>query len=268
MASAPKFNPRDLTYDANGIPVLRPSQIEAVAMGLLEFHCPLVLRQPSSTPVLGIIDKLRSRTNLKYEMRDLGSYKGLKVLGCIDLRTNTLSLDTILTGERRMSLLFTAAHEIGHWVLHRYNYKNWKLNEGEKTGALIDDEKTLRRLSQKTPREWLEYQANVFASCLVMPRTMFTRALSEQQAQMGIVPAKRGDVFLTKENYSQRDYFDLQTRLAEIFDVSVTSVRVRVETLKLLREGPIRQQQTVVDDGPPTQNIHDLIGRVFPRKTS
>lgn len=236
-------------------------------MGLLEFHCPLVLRQPSSTPVMTIIEKLKSRTNLKYEMRDLGFFNGLMVLGCVNLKTNTLSLDTILGSERRMSLRFTAAHEMGHWVLHRYNYKNWKLKEEENAEELVDDEKTLRRLSHRTPREWLEYQANVFASCIVMPRPMFTRALAEQQAEMGIVPAKRGEVFLTKENYSQRDYFDLQTRLASIFDVSVTSVRVRVETLKLLREGPARQQ-SVVEDAPPTQNIHDLIGRVFPRKTN
>jgi Zn-dependent peptidase ImmA (M78 family) len=266
MASTPKFDPKDLSYDASGIPILGPSQIEAVAMGLLEFHCPLVLRQPSSTPVMTLIEKLKSRTNLKYEMRDLGFFNGLKVLGCVNLKTNTLSLDTILGGERRMSLLFTAAHEIGHWVLHRYNFRNWKFNEAGDAGTLIDDEKTLHRLSQRTPREWLEYQANVFASCLVMPRTTFMQAVSDQQAEMGI-SRNLGEVFLNSANYSRKDYHDLRTRLSKIFDVSVTSVGVRIATLKLLREEPV-QRPSAPDEGPPTQNIRDLIGRVLPRKTN
>jgi Zn-dependent peptidase ImmA (M78 family) len=262
----PQFNPKNLRYDESGIPRLGPTEIEAIATELLSLYCPDVLQRPSITPVLVIIDKLKARTKLTFEMGDLGLFKGEKVLGCVNLNTRTLSLDNILIGARRMSLLFTAAHEIGHWVIHRHNFRNWKLNETEEAGTLIDDEKTLHRLSQRTPREWLEYQANVFASCLVMPRSTFMQAVSDQQAEMGI-SRNLGEVFLTSANYSRKDYHDLRTRLSKVFDVSVTSVGVRIATLKLLREEPVRRP-SAPDEGPPTQNIRDLIGRVLPRKTN
>jgi hypothetical protein len=114
------FNPKNLRYDDNGIPRLGPPEIEAITTELLSLYCPDVLQRPSITPVLVIIDKLRTRTKLTFEMGGLSLFKGQKVLGCVNLNTRTLSLDNILTGERRMAFLFTAAHEIGHWVIALY----------------------------------------------------------------------------------------------------------------------------------------------------
>lgn len=257
------FDPNQLRYDANGIPILGPSEIESVANELLGLYCPSVLKSPRYTPVVEIIDRLCHRTKLKFEMRDLGFFKGSKVLGCVSLKSRILSLDTLLNGERKMSFRFTAAHEIGHWVLHRQNFRNWKLGETGETGDLVDDEKTLHRLSQKTPREWLEYQANVFASCLVLPRKMFIRALEDQQADMGI-RRNKGQVYLTAAYYSRNDYHELQTRLGTIFDVSVTSVRVRVETLKLLRD-EINNQARSPESELAAKEMGELMGKVLPR---
>jgi hypothetical protein len=66
---------------------------------------------------------------------------------------------------------FTIAHEIGHWVLHRHLFSN-ELNAvaalRETTGDYL--------LRQKTPDARLEWQANYFAACILMPRIEVERA--------------------------------------------------------------------------------------------
>jgi hypothetical protein len=75
----------------------------------------------------------------------------------------------------------TVAHEIGHWVLH--------VNQGEADGAIVQtelslgvvidrqiflcktvDEQTIYRNLERTQHDWREWQAQYFASCLLMPR--------------------------------------------------------------------------------------------------
>lgn len=75
----------------------------------------------------------------------------------------------------------TVAHEIGHWVLH--------VNQDEADGAIVQaelplgatmdrqiflcktvDEQVIYRNLKKTQNDWREWQAQYFASCLLMPR--------------------------------------------------------------------------------------------------
>jgi hypothetical protein len=179
------FSSRNIPYDSNGIPIFSEARLEAIATELLSKHCPHVLKTPMATPVMGILEELKKRTHLKVQMADLGGQDGNKVLGRVNFPTKTLFLDNSLTGERAVTFQFTAAHEIGHWVLHRYNYQNWKFSS-KRTDDLEDDEQSLCRLSNRSPKDWLEYQANTFAAALVMPRQMFFAALVKQQHTQGI----------------------------------------------------------------------------------
>jgi Zn-dependent peptidase ImmA (M78 family) len=227
------FDPKHLRYDEHGIPILRAPEIEAIADELLERYCPDVLMHPRETPVVEIIGKLRQRTGLLFKMEDLGYRGSAKVMGKVSFHKKTLFLDLTLNDERKAAFRFTAAHEIGHWILHRYNYKNWKLDKNLNLGDLDDDEKTLCRMESRSPKDWLEKQANVFAASLVMPRKMFRSAVITQQKAMGIT-RNIGQVYLSSEGYSHRDYRALVARLSHVFGVSQESVRVRIDTLKLL----------------------------------
>ena len=231
-----KFDPQKLQYTKQGTPILRGSEIEAIATELLQAYCPQVLRKPCFTPVAEIIERLGERTGLLFAMEDLG-YKGTaKILGKVSFHRKTLYLDISLEGERKAAFRFTAAHEIGHWVLHRYNYKNWNFDEDELNGdGLEDDEGTLCRLEKKTSKDWLEFHANVFAASLVMPREMFVTALISQQQAMGITK-NLGHIYLSDQEYAQRDFQQIVVQLSHTFGVSKESVRVRVRTLKLLED--------------------------------
>lgn len=75
----------------------------------------------------------------------------------------------------------TVAHEVGHWVLH--------VNQDEADGAIAQtelslgmavdkqiflcktvDEQVIYQNSERTQDDWREWQAQYFASCLLMPR--------------------------------------------------------------------------------------------------
>ena len=75
----------------------------------------------------------------------------------------------------------TVAHEIGHWVLH--------VNQDEADGAIVQaelplgttmdrqiflcktvDEQAIYQNLDRTQNDWREWQAQYFASCLLMPR--------------------------------------------------------------------------------------------------
>jgi Zn-dependent peptidase ImmA (M78 family) len=231
-----KFDPKKLRYSRHGTPILSVREIEAVADEILETHCADVLKKPGITPVVAIIDRLRERTGLLFAMEDLG-YKGTaKILGKVSFHRKALYLDLSLNDERKAAFRFTAAHEVGHWVLHRYNYKNWKFNDDQpKVDGLEDDEGTLCRLEQRTPKDWLEFQANVFAASLIMPREMFVVALIAQQQTMGITK-NHGLIYLSAEEYARRDFQTIVMHLSHVFGVSKESVHVRVRTLKLLED--------------------------------
>jgi Zn-dependent peptidase ImmA (M78 family) len=234
-----EFDPKKLKYNSDGIPILSARKIEAVANELLQKYCPNVLHKPSMTPVIKIIKRLRGRTGLLFAIEDLGHKGTAKVLGKVSFHKKTLYLDVSLVSERKAAFRFTAAHEIGHWILHRYNYKNWKL---ESDDSLQDDERTLCRLENRTQNDWLEFQANVFAASLVMPREMFIAALKQIQCEIGICK-NFGRIYLSNAPSSHQDYDIIIARLSQVFQVSKKSVRVRIETLRLV-EGDKSEEKT------------------------
>ncbi len=232
-----EFNPKQLKYGEDGVPILQAARIEEIATMMLQEHCPDVLEEPRQTPVLDIIERLRERTKLNWILADLGYRGSAKILGKVDFATRTLALDAVLvTGEREVQFRFTAAHEIGHWVLHRWNWEAWRFKTG--TGQeheLQDDEASLCRLSDRTPQEWLEWQANVFAAQVVLPRSTFRGALIRTQVELGI-HRNFGEVYLSDADYSLRDFQALAATLGKLYGVSKTSVRVRLATLGFLHD--------------------------------
>jgi len=230
------FNPKSLRYNQHGVPYLRATEIESIAYEVLEKYCPQALKVPSIVPVAEIIVGLHENTGLLLRWEDLGSKGPAKILGKVNFRQRTLFLDVSLDKELKPAFRFTAAHEIGHWVLHRYNWKNLRLDVGKQPADEFDDDQaSLCRLDQRTPRDWLEYQANVFASSLVMPRAPFQEAVASAQIEMGI-KRNLGVVYRNPNYSSTRDFQQLVSRLVLKFDVSRASVEVRLRTLKLLMD--------------------------------
>ncbi|HEV2694185.1 MAG TPA: ImmA/IrrE family metallo-endopeptidase [Verrucomicrobiae bacterium] len=227
------FAPSKLRYNKFGGPILSSYEIEEISRELLLNHCPHVLRKPCAIPVAEIIKKLYERTGMLFAKEDLGYIGTAKVLGKVSFHKKTLFLDHCLFGEREAAFQFTVAHEIGHWILHRYNYKNWKFNTRHSAmGGLWDDDNTMSMLEDRAQIGWLEYQANVFAASLITPREMFIAAVRQIQIQIGITK-NIGRIYLSEHAYSRRDYEAIINQLSLIFRVSKKSAYIRTKTLKL-----------------------------------
>jgi Zn-dependent peptidase ImmA (M78 family) len=83
------------------------------------------------------------------------------VLGATYVRRKVVCINEKLIGRFEGRLVFTCAHEAGHWVLHRHLV--------ERAGRKGPAGETIVCRSSLS-REPIEWQADYFASCLLMPR--------------------------------------------------------------------------------------------------
>jgi Zn-dependent peptidase ImmA (M78 family) len=125
---------------------------------------------------------------------------------------------------------FTLAHEAGHWRLHRQLFQK-KANQ---LTLLPESVKRPEYICRSGSTEPIEFQANRFASSLLMPREMIKRAWHEWRGSMDIIclsdlRSERGD--------DATDEMILESAirpLAVTFQVSPEAMRIRTEGMQLL----------------------------------
>lgn len=105
---------------------------------------------------------------------------------------------------------FTMAHELGHWVLHVED----KLNQQGSLAFKKDKEIYYCRSFYKKPPE--EYQADLFAGCLIMPKTIIVPLINQWKR----INMKIG--------------FPQLYNLCDLFGVSISALKVRLHSLNLL----------------------------------
>ena len=124
---------------------------------------------------------------------------------------------------------FTLAHEAGHWRLHRHLFQR-RANQLSLLPEGVDRPEYICRSSDTDP---IEYQANRFASCLLMPREMISRLARMAWRHGPDLPARpsaeSGD-HATDEMLLQ----DAVRPLAAKFQVSPEAMRIRSEGMGLL----------------------------------
>ncbi len=156
-------------YDNNGIPKLSRVDIEVrVEKNFLSHFAPECLEEARATPIASIAQRLQEDHGLKVNfLIDLGYRKGRKVRGSYNIESRMVSIDSSLEpGSPPFN--FTLAHEIGHFVLHRHLTPEM-LDKID--GQIIEDDDralVLDQLQSDNPRSWLEWQANKFASSLLL----------------------------------------------------------------------------------------------------
>ena len=137
---------------------------------------------------------------------------------------NTILINEFLATQKNQEhrLYFTLAHEIGHWYLQRkdaYVDSGQQSLFGEDTvksnvNRFVDNVDIFNNLKRKklvTEEDWLEWQANYFASCILMPKRMFANEYIKLQ---------------------NRDIFEIISELSKIFNVSEEAVTYRIKEIK------------------------------------
>jgi len=243
------------------VPYMKEEHIEQEAAALLAEYARA--RSVVIVPPIPIEDILEKHLKLGIEFDNTHSLFGIPrsgtdadILGAMFFDEEQIVIDESLDPEEHPAMegryRFTLAHEGGHWRLHR---RYFNVNSGQ--AGLFEDQgppSVICRSSQaKEPVEW---QADFYASCLLMPRKLVFAAWDEmfpdrkQRVIRPSVPVSHPFVEVARMSLilgskplwteSVDEALDrIAQPLAEKFLVSPIAMRIRLEKLGLLlREVP------------------------------
>ena len=143
------------------VPWLTKNTISSAATGVIaDYEAKIKRRVQPPIPVENIIER---GLGLKLGFSDLRkSLKLNDVLGATYVKDRLICVDMSLAeNQNEGRLCFTFAHETGHWMLHR-EYINQACRKD------TDDAFIFCRI--KDAKQKIEWQADYFASCLLMPK--------------------------------------------------------------------------------------------------
>jgi Zn-dependent peptidase ImmA (M78 family) len=231
------------------IPFLHEKQIEREAALLLDEYA--MKFSPVIAPPVPVDEIVENHLNLTLVYLDMKSlFPFADVHGAIWFNQGKIGIEQTLdpyhSPNRRGRYHFTLAHEVGHWRLHRQHYM---ANTSQR--LLFDDgtprpDVVCRSSEIGQPVEW---QANTFAACLLMPRKMVHEAwdrlrgddagaisigeLRQQYSTMDESVFIRGEAPTNPETRDQAIKEHYCRPLAETFQVSPEAMRIRLESLNL-----------------------------------
>ncbi|MBK6265340.1 ImmA/IrrE family metallo-endopeptidase [Marivirga sp. S37H4] len=165
-------------------------------------------------------------SNYKIQIKEIKGSSAL--LGSFNRSENVIYLhESILDTERE---LFILAHEFGHFILHS------RLQIGQLTYEKFEDSKLNFKEGKRdliNPKNWIEWQANQFASSLVLPDPCVMAWLFRTQDAIGV---SRGAIYLDEQNSNQRLFMQIINRLALNFNVTKTSVIYKLKEMQMLKD--------------------------------
>ena len=126
----------------------------------------------SVKPPIPVEDMIERCLGVNLSFEDLEEKLGMEdVLGATYVKSWLICINSRLLEDRSEGrLVFTCAHEAGHWVLHR-PFIDSAMRSGQGGDTII-----CRSKNSKQPIEW---QADYFAACLLMPEKKVEKAFSE-----------------------------------------------------------------------------------------
>lgn len=229
-----------ISYKENGIPILSQKQINHIAEGIVRDLMPQNFEKQVDATNLKVFFKAMDGWNYagKYLSRSgylmgLTSFQGGEILvtdfNRLSTRTFRMPPNTILVEKGLYApcfehmFRFTFAHEVGHALLHRRfcekpdNMKAYA--EQGSIKAIQDTQERFRRTDTnrlQTERDWLEWQANAFASAVLMPETLFRRV---------------GELVLGDKAHDLQLLNELLVTVSDTFRVSLTASWFRLKEL-------------------------------------
>ncbi len=185
-----------------------------------------ILKFSFRTPIDKLIHYLEEKHNVVFDFDN--TISELKdILGYFDITENKIRIDESIKNTERFAFLL--AHEIGHFFLH----KNLKINQIAYNNFKDSQYDFLSNKYQlNNHKNWIEWQANEFASNLILPNSSFYNRLVHIQAQLGI--SRRGHIYLDDQPINRKDFGDITTYLSRFFNTTYTSVIMKLESMNLI----------------------------------
>jgi Zn-dependent peptidase ImmA (M78 family) len=124
-------------------------------------------------------------------------------------------------------LRFTLAHELGHLFLDHSRYmRSEYCNQGDFDG--------ITKTAAHSDIERMEVQANIFASCILLPRAQFINDLNEIIANLEIRNKGFGTLFVDHQKCNLDTFYHVTDLLRLKYDVSRSVIRLRLQGLGIM----------------------------------
>ena len=249
------------------VPYLSVETIERDAQTLLAEYA--YARGVLLNPPIPIEDIIEKHLKLRLDFDDLHEVLGVPqvgpepdIFGAIWVEKREICIDQSLDPEERPSsegrYRFTLAHEGGgHWRLHR----RYVMADATQISLFGGSSKPSVVCRSSQAKERIEWQADFYASCLLMPKAMLVAVWRERFGNANprilrrknriALPGNAGDELTAaiRSYEQQRDDEALQEFVrpfAERFKVSAAAMRIRLERLGLLHREVPRQRSLAV----------------------
>ena len=150
----------------------------------------------------------------------------------LEVRSGTILIDNSIAEDQKQNgrFRFTCAHEVSHWDLHKNIYFNRNAYREEINAVKClkrDVEKSFSNNKKKTPKEWLEWQADFLGASILMPLPTVKEYYKIQYENI-----------VSKIKKDDADYpFAINAvikAVADFFDVSERAMSIRLKSLGLI----------------------------------
>jgi len=197
------------------VPYLEKSDIKRAAE---DFN----LRHNSAKVIPVPIDSI-IESRLKIDIVPMAGLKeGLESGGFISSDFTTIHIDQYIYFNVEVRYRFSLAHEIGHYILHKEIIGNLKFDN-------VDDWAEIYDSIDSNDYGKLEFQANHFASCLLVPdfalKPKFDEALKDILPDIKTAQEKN----ISRETYLDSVVSNIARKLAPIFNVSSDCMDKRIK---------------------------------------
>lgn len=212
-----------------GLKQLSTQQIQNIANTFLNEFDTSILAGAYKLDLKQLTNYLEKKYQLKVEYVNLLNNDGTKLLGYFDSQSNRILIDYTIVGTERFP--FTLAHEIAHFILH----KNLKMNQTVYNNFKDSVHNIFtQQYELKNDKNWIEWQANSFASAILMPHTSILARLIEVQRRMG-VSRNQGTIYVDHQEQNRKDFHTYIDYLSNHFGTSKQSVEYRLKSLGIIK---------------------------------
>ena len=218
-------NPRNRL--ASKVAYLEQNEIESCATGVLE-EIGHVAGQVSLQAIC-VIEQEKSGLSVVEVDCTAKTSNGNAVLGTISFSPPTIKLykwASPTPGRER----FTLAHELGHHFLAHGKYMiRESCDEDDFFG---EDTQTVEAGDIRR----MEWQANHFATCLLMPRGVFSDDFRAQAGALNLTNKGFGALYLDNQGCNLKSYYLISNHLTNKYQVSRAAATYRLSALGLLKD--------------------------------
>lgn len=210
------------------VPFIQKERIEELSVEILDrYHS-----NDIEAPIKLICDNLERENNIKFLFeKTLGTDAlGFEILGKISLTPSTVISISSDAHTNPFRLKFTIAHELGHFYLNHFEYM-YAEYYSEK-----DYENEIPSFIKIEDIKRLEWQANYFASCLLLPKEKFVKEFLTLICKEEIKNRGYGILFVDNQECNLNNFYMVTNKLRDLFKVSRKVIEIRLKNLDLLTD--------------------------------